>query len=129
MGVARTNGIESIGNETTLMERIRIIFYGRHRSGRGGDDNLNLLTREMSSAESSSVVGHGLSQMEISRMPEYIVKEDCPSRSCNVCLEFFKKGDMMRTISCMHSFHPNCIDPWLRKRPTCPVCKFEVLTE
>ncbi len=34
-----------------------------------------------------------------------------PKRQCHVCLEDFKSGDEIRTISCMHSFHTGCIDP------------------
>ena len=52
----------------------------------------------------------GLTKDEINRMPITIVQEDM-SHSCHVCFENFEKNHEMRTISCMHYFHPQCIDP------------------
>lgn len=40
---------------------------------------------------------------------------------CSICLEPFKT-----TLECGHSFHPKCIDNWLKqnpKNPTCPLCR------
>jgi len=42
---------------------------------------------------------------------------------CAVCLEPFQQGDWVRTIPCFHSFHRQCIDPWLSSKAECPVCK------
>ncbi|KAH1196698.1 E3 ubiquitin-protein ligase SDIR1 [Glycine max] len=44
--------------------------------------------------------------------------------SCSVCLEQVNVGDVLRSLPCLHQFHANCIDPWLRQQGTCPVCKF-----
>ena len=46
--------------------------------------------------------------------------------SCNICLEPYEIGDELRTIPCMHKFHKNCIDKWLRSNATCPVCKCSI---
>ncbi|MCD7455893.1 E3 ubiquitin-protein ligase sdir1 [Datura stramonium] len=44
--------------------------------------------------------------------------------TCTVCLEQVIVGELVRTLPCLHQFHANCIDPWLRQQGTCPVCKF-----
>ncbi|XP_011002649.1 PREDICTED: E3 ubiquitin-protein ligase SDIR1-like isoform X2 [Populus euphratica] len=44
--------------------------------------------------------------------------------TCSVCLEQASVGEVIRTLPCLHQFHANCIDPWLRQQGTCPVCKF-----
>lgn len=44
--------------------------------------------------------------------------------TCSVCLDQVIDGDVVRSLPCMHQFHANCIDPWLRQQGTCPVCKF-----
>ncbi|KAF7831059.1 E3 ubiquitin-protein ligase SDIR1 isoform X1 [Senna tora] len=44
--------------------------------------------------------------------------------TCSVCLEQVNVGDLLRSLPCLHQFHTNCIDPWLRQQGTCPVCKF-----
>lgn len=45
--------------------------------------------------------------------------------TCSVCLEQVSEGDLIRSLPCLHQFHANCIDPWLRQQGTCPVCKFK----
>ncbi|XP_021835443.1 E3 ubiquitin-protein ligase SDIR1 isoform X2 [Spinacia oleracea] len=46
--------------------------------------------------------------------------------ACTVCLEQVKRGELLRTLPCLHQFHANCIDPWLRQQGTCPICKLIV---
>ncbi|XP_062190545.1 RING-H2 finger protein ATL70-like [Phragmites australis] len=43
---------------------------------------------------------------------------------CPVCLENYADSDVLRVLpDCGHPFHRECVDPWLRQRPTCPVCR------
>ncbi|TVU41425.1 hypothetical protein EJB05_14942, partial [Eragrostis curvula] len=43
---------------------------------------------------------------------------------CPVCLENYADADVVRALpDCGHLFHRECVDPWLRLRPTCPVCR------
>ncbi|KAL6623379.1 hypothetical protein ACP70R_033258 [Stipagrostis hirtigluma subsp. patula] len=43
---------------------------------------------------------------------------------CTVCLADYADGDELRRLpDCRHAFHRQCIDQWLRRRPTCPVCR------
>lgn len=46
--------------------------------------------------------------------------------TCSICLEQVNRGELVRSLPCLHQFHTNCIDPWLRQQGTCPVCKFKV---
>ncbi|KAK7404554.1 hypothetical protein VNO78_05506 [Psophocarpus tetragonolobus] len=46
--------------------------------------------------------------------------------TCTICLEQVKRGELIRSLPCLHQFHANCIDPWLRQQGTCPVCKLRI---
>lgn len=41
-----------------------------------------------------------------------------------ICLADYKEKEVLRIIPyCGHNFHLSCIDIWLRKQSTCPVCR------
>ena len=46
--------------------------------------------------------------------------------TCGICLEDYKEGDLKKTLSCQHNYHPDCIDKWLKLVATCPTCKHSV---
>jgi hypothetical protein len=51
---------------------------------------------------------------------------DDNQKSCCICMEDFKDAEDVRTLPCLHIFHTNCIDSWLVKSRTCPICKFDI---
>jgi len=47
---------------------------------------------------------------------------------CAICFEGFKAGEHVRVLPhCDHSFHARCLDPWLKSKGSCPMCRSEVL--
>ncbi|XP_073355799.1 E3 ubiquitin-protein ligase Os03g0188200-like [Aegilops tauschii subsp. strangulata] len=44
--------------------------------------------------------------------------------TCAVCLTEYMDGDELRRLpGCKHAFHRLCVDEWLRRRPSCPLCR------
>ena len=67
----------------------------------------------------------GLSPEDISRLPSSTYaagqwEED--DRRCSICLGDVEPGEQVRTLQCKHHFHQDCLDVWLLKKPSCPLC-------
>ncbi|XP_074273056.1 RING-H2 finger protein ATL64-like [Silene latifolia] len=46
---------------------------------------------------------------------------------CSICLGDYEEKEILRLMpKCGHSFHLSCIDLWLMKQSTCPVCRLSV---
>ncbi|KAF3684226.1 hypothetical protein FXO38_00402 [Capsicum annuum] len=74
----------------------------------------------------------GLSQIVIEKLPKYIFRSvntcgESQEVTCAICLQDFKDGDSARLLpSCKHSFHTKCIDEWLIRHGSCPICRVEI---
>jgi hypothetical protein len=66
------------------------------------------------------------SEEEIGRVPMHAHSASDGEVTCSVCLEDAVPGDALKKTRCGHSFHGDCIDQWLRKNVTCPVCRVAV---
>ncbi|KAF8751374.1 hypothetical protein HU200_012045 [Digitaria exilis] len=43
---------------------------------------------------------------------------------CSICLSEYRDGEMLRVMpECRHRFHVACLDAWLRRSGSCPVCR------
>jgi hypothetical protein len=49
--------------------------------------------------------------------------------SCAICLDNYSDEDLCRELPCKHIFHAEEIDEWLRRNPSCPVCREQVDVE
>ncbi|KAL8105664.1 E3 ubiquitin ligase BIG BROTHER-related-like [Apium graveolens] len=74
----------------------------------------------------------GLSADTIASLPSMSFKmqsnQDGNMESCVICRLDYEEGDTLTVLSCKHSYHPECIDNWLRINKVCPVCSTEVST-
>jgi hypothetical protein len=43
---------------------------------------------------------------------------------CSICLSEYRDGEMLRVMAeCSHRFHVACLDAWLQRNGSCPVCR------
>lgn len=72
---------------------------------------------------------HEQLQQALERMPppmSYGIHESKSrfSSECSICLEEYVTGDWCQEFPvCNHIYHSNCIDNWLKKNLTCPICR------
>jgi len=43
--------------------------------------------------------------------------------TCRICMDDYKDGEDLKTLPCLHIFHCACIDSWLQRDNSCPICK------
>lgn len=70
----------------------------------------------------------GLEQIVVSAIPTMKYDQEAFSSledaQCSICLGEYQEKEVLRIMpKCGHSFHLSCIDTWLRKQSTCPVCR------
>ncbi|KAI4321918.1 hypothetical protein MLD38_035245 [Melastoma candidum] len=72
----------------------------------------------------------GLSQDCIKRLPVSLFAVPSSDRgnvSCSICLQDFEGGEYGRRLpNCGHVFHLGCLDSWLIRSGSCPMCRDSV---
>ncbi|KAM7277866.1 hypothetical protein ACFE04_005000 [Oxalis oulophora] len=79
----------------------------------------------------------GLPQKSIEKLPQCNIQLsnnnstlDCHEHCCSICLQDMKDGEIGRELpSCGHVFHLECLDKWLIRNASCPLCRVSVLLE
>jgi hypothetical protein len=46
------------------------------------------------------------------------------SKICAICRDSFIKDPIVKRLPCRHVFHAICIDKWLARNNSCPICRF-----
>ena len=67
------------------------------------------------------------SNISVDTLPEKVVIDE--DEVCAICFEQKRKGLKYPVLPCEHSFHEDCLNPWLRVASTCPMCRKDVEAE
>mmetsp|Transcript_5971 Transcript_5971/g.24986 ORF Transcript_5971/g.24986 Transcript_5971/m.24986 type:complete len:311 (+) Transcript_5971:129-1061(+) len=49
--------------------------------------------------------------------------------ACPICLRDVQPGDELRVLPCKHLLHKRCVDEWLQRNATCPLCRKSIYAE
>ena len=52
-----------------------------------------------------------------------IIKNIQAKNNCPICHDTMLNNGPTRTTPCKHTFHSECLDTWLRRKNTCPLCR------
>ena len=100
--------------------------------------NINLVVNELNkwSENTTKILYHNVVQDWInSRFPclwdkqipifliikENIIEKIDYNKNCSICME--DNSDLWKSLPCNHWFHKLCINKWLKKNRTCPLCR------
>ena len=45
---------------------------------------------------------------------------------CMICMMEYEEGDQLKTLTCFHKFHSDCIKEWFKRQNFCPICRTEI---
>ncbi|KAG6538124.1 hypothetical protein ZIOFF_003235 [Zingiber officinale] len=84
----------------------------------GGDQDINFVQFNKGPRPASTAAVVGLQ----------MVTTTAEDTSCSICLEDFKVMTQALAMPCGHLFHEGCLKEWLRRRNSCPLCRFSLPT-
>ncbi|XP_048130708.1 NEP1-interacting protein 1-like [Rhodamnia argentea] len=103
-------------------------------------DSLTLSRLEQTPAHAYNMVseiamdGDSVSRNSSYRIHKIIITEDHlmdslgKRNSCSICLQDFECRDAARRLpDCRHLFHLRCIDKWISRQRSCPLCRSPVV--
>ena len=47
--------------------------------------------------------------------------------TCSICLEPYINNDKLYQLTCNHYYHQICINHWLQKKTSCPLCRINLV--
>ncbi|KJH47546.1 zinc finger, C3HC4 type [Dictyocaulus viviparus] len=94
-----------------------------------GENGMDRIVTQLFNQMDGSTRPVGLTDQQINRLPVIKVSEHHVEKAtqCTTCFEDFKLGELVVELLCRHIFHSHCVVPWLQQRPSCPICRQEVI--
>jgi hypothetical protein len=116
--------LDQLRSDLVTLERLFQTLLGQQ---------LNTIEGEGQIVTSPSSTCPPASEYTIEHLPTIKVTEkdfedDC-NKECSICFLEHNVNDTVTRLPCGHFYHRECINEWLRKRCTCPICRWELETE
>jgi len=125
-------GANQAGNEARLTFHINNdgvggifqAFHGHPSDYAWGEGGIDAIVTQLLNQFDGNQA-EGVSNEDIARIPMSDVtdKQVENGTQCTTCMETFGKGEKVAQLDCQHIFHKPCIEPWLVRHNTCPICR------
>jgi E3 ubiquitin-protein ligase RNF115/126 len=121
-------GVNTLINSLNLNDTYNnlVSFLNNHNN----DFQFNNLVNILMSMDMGSNSHPPASERAINNLKKIEVNENNINNykniTCNICLENFEIGNILRILECNHEFHEECILTWLKSNNTCPICRHEL---
>uniref|UniRef100_A0A0C9QNG2 TSA: Wollemia nobilis Ref_Wollemi_Transcript_18537_1538 transcribed RNA sequence n=1 Tax=Wollemia nobilis TaxID=56998 RepID=A0A0C9QNG2_9CONI len=129
-------------SSSSMADFIEELLNGRFVQEQVGPTMLNAYRWQVNIAEISheeiyDVFGEdrtqGLSGDCLKKLPSHQITEENTNDifgeniCCTICLQDLQQGEIARSLpSCHHTFHMSCVDKWLIRHGSCPVCRQDI---
>ncbi|XP_041059590.1 uncharacterized protein si:ch211-59o9.10 isoform X1 [Carcharodon carcharias] len=128
------HGLQRFFDETSVRRRRRARRCSRHQttslyldeSTNDGNDYEELLAFE--ERQGSAVAQRKLSTTEINCLPTKLFDPEhaAEKTQCHICFNDYVPREKLRILPCLHDYHSQCIDRWLKGNSSCPICRVDV---
>uniref|UniRef100_UPI00398E733C uncharacterized protein n=1 Tax=Pristiophorus japonicus TaxID=55135 RepID=UPI00398E733C len=124
-----TDGLRRRDMRTRSHSRHRATSIYLDAGANDGNDYEDLLAFEES--QGSAVAQRKLSSTDINRLPTKLFdpKHAAEKTQCHICFNDYSPNEKLRILPCLHDYHCQCIDRWLKGNSSCPICRVDVNLE
>lgn len=58
-----------------------------------------------------------------------LTKLKIDTSECPICYKTMKKGEIIKILDCIHTYHNKCIGDWFKISKSCPTCRLNYESE
>ena len=111
------------------MPNFPFVFNNIGNTNNNNNNNNNIPRRRNEDGVLEPQVGNkkmNMKQIERLGIEIYDKSKHYSTAKCMICLDNFEDKAELRRLDCLHIFHKDCIDGWLKEHGNCPIDKILV---
>ena len=142
-GIGRNSGLsilESLSNRvrrprttSSLLDMVFGLLRDRNTEEGSMESIINMImandTNRYGNPPASKEAFNSLEKIKINEENLNLIRKNSNCENCSVCKDDFEINQELINLPCKHSFHEECVTPWLQERNSCPTCRFELPTD